>query len=88
MIAEDQTRRTLVPFVPSWCPLTHAVFVHLPLTILTGFPISRSEGQPSGADALFVKGTEILNLPDQLKALLKRRPKTEPAKNSQQRRSV
>ena len=58
------------------------------IAILTAFPISRSEWQPSGADALFVKGTEILNLPDQLKALLKRRPKTEPAKNSQQRRSV
>jgi DNA-binding response OmpR family regulator len=40
------------------------------IAILTAFPISRSEWLPSGADALFVKGLDLISLPDKLRALI------------------
>ena len=39
------------------------------IAILTAFPISPSEWRPSGADALLVKGTSVLSLPDTLRSL-------------------
>lgn len=47
------------------------------IVILTAFPISPAEWRPSGADALIVKGTDVMNLPDKLRALVKLRPKRE-----------
>jgi DNA-binding response OmpR family regulator len=47
------------------------------IAILTAFPISSSDWRPSGADALLVKGQDILNLPNKLHALVKQRPEAE-----------
>src|SRR5919109_5115600 len=47
------------------------------IAILTAFPISSAEWRPSGADALMVKGSEIMSLPEKLRSLLKVRPKSE-----------
>jgi CheY-like chemotaxis protein len=47
------------------------------IAILTAFPISPSEWRPSGADALMVKGADIISLPDKLLNLLKARPRSE-----------
>jgi DNA-binding response OmpR family regulator len=47
------------------------------IAILTAFPISSSDWRPSGADALLVKGHDILNLPKKLHALVKQRPEAE-----------
>src|SRR5437868_15057700 len=41
------------------------------IAILTAYPISPAEWKPSGADALFVKGSDLINLPEKLKLLLK-----------------
>ncbi|HWC18606.1 MAG TPA: response regulator [Terriglobales bacterium] len=49
------------------------------IAILTAFPISPAEWRPCGADALIVKGTDIINLPDKLRALAQLRPKSEVA---------
>ncbi len=43
------------------------------IAILTAFPISPGEWRPSGADALMVKGADIISLPDKLLNLLKAR---------------
>lgn len=43
------------------------------IAILTAHPISPAEWKPSGADALFIKGTDLINLPDKLAALIKQR---------------
>jgi len=43
------------------------------IAILTAYPISPAEWKPSGADALFVKGSEVMNLPDKVKAIIKQR---------------
>jgi DNA-binding response OmpR family regulator len=56
------------------------------IAILTAFPISSSDWRPSGADALLVKGQDILSLPDKLRALVKQRPQGESIVN--QRRSA
>ena len=47
------------------------------IAILTAFPISPTEWRPSGADALMVKGADIMNLPDKLLNLLKAKPRPE-----------
>jgi len=47
------------------------------IAILTAFPISPGEWRPSGADALMVKGADIMSLPDKLLNLLKARPQSE-----------
>jgi CheY-like chemotaxis protein len=47
------------------------------IAILTAFPISAAEWRPSGADALIVKGTNIMNLPDKLHSLIKMQPRSE-----------
>ena len=47
------------------------------IAILTAFPISPSEWRPSGADALMVKGADIMNLPDKLLNLLRAKPRCE-----------
>ncbi|MBV9075593.1 MAG: response regulator [Acidobacteria bacterium] len=47
------------------------------VAILTAFPISPSEWRPSGADALLVKGSDILRLPETLQALMKAPPQKE-----------
>lgn len=47
------------------------------IAILTAFPISSTEWRPSGADALMVKGADIMNLPDKLLKLLKAKPRCE-----------
>ena len=52
------------------------------IAILTAFPISPSEWRPSGADALIVKGTNIMNLADKLRSLVKLRPRSERASNA------
>ena len=58
------------------------------IAILTAYPISPAEWKPSGADALFVKGTELMNLPEKLKALIKQRAKKEAASETFLPRSV
>jgi len=55
------------------------------IAILTAFPISPAEWRPSGADALLVKGADILSLPDKLHSLMKQRPQPELAANPQRR---
>lgn len=40
------------------------------IVVLTAFPVPPSEWQAAGADALYMKGTNTLSLPDQLKGLL------------------
>ena len=47
------------------------------IAILTAFPMSPTEWRPSGADALMVKGADILSLPDKLLSLLKAKPRSE-----------
>jgi len=47
------------------------------IVILTAFPIPSSDWRPSGADALLVKGADILNLPEKLQTLVKQRPRTQ-----------
>lgn len=44
------------------------------IAILTAFPMSPTEWRPSGADALMVKGAEIMSLPNKLLSLLKTKP--------------
>jgi len=58
------------------------------LAILTAHPISPAEWKPSGADALFIKGSEVMNLPDRLKALIKQRAQRETSTEPLLRRSV
>ena len=41
------------------------------IAILTAFPISSSQWKPSGADALLIKGSEVLRLPEMLLSLRK-----------------
>jgi len=41
------------------------------IAILTAFPISASEWRPSGADAMLVKGSDLLSLPNTLRSLSK-----------------
>ena len=43
------------------------------IAILTAFPISPAEWRPSGADALLIKGMDVLDLPRKLQALIKSR---------------
>jgi CheY-like chemotaxis protein len=47
------------------------------VAILTAFPIPSSDWRSSGADALLVKGTNIMDLPQKLQSLLKLRPQRE-----------
>jgi hypothetical protein len=58
------------------------------IAILTAFPISPAEWKPSGADALFVKGMELMNLPERLKTLIKQRAKRADGSESFLPRSV
>ena len=44
------------------------------IAILTAFPMSPTEWRPSGADALMVKGADLLSLPTKLLSLLKAKP--------------
>jgi CheY-like chemotaxis protein len=41
------------------------------IVILTAFPIPASQWRAAGADALIVKGTDMLQLPERLRALMK-----------------
>lgn len=43
------------------------------IAILTAFPISPADWRPSGADALLIKGVDVLDLPGKLLTLLKTR---------------
>jgi CheY-like chemotaxis protein len=43
------------------------------IVILTAFPIPSSDWRASGADALLVKGADILDLPEKLQTLVKQR---------------
>lgn len=43
------------------------------IVVLTAYPVPLNEWQGAGADALYVKGSNTLSLPDQLKALLDQR---------------
>jgi len=58
------------------------------IAILTAYPISPAEWKPSGADALFVKGSDLINLPEKLKLLLKQRAQREAAAEPVLPRSV
>lgn len=49
------------------------------VVILTAFPLPPSDWRASGADALMVKGTDMLSIPDRLKKLLKKPATTEAA---------
>ena len=42
--------------------------------IITAFPIPSSDWKSSGADALLIKGADILDLPNKLSQILKQRP--------------
>ena len=57
------------------------------IAILTAFPMSPADWRPSGADALLVKGQDILSLPNKLHALIKQRPETEAIAKQQRRRA-
>ncbi len=46
------------------------------IAILTAFPMSPTEWRPSGADALMVKGADIMSLPEKLLSLRKAKPQT------------
>ncbi len=41
--------------------------------VVTAFPVPSSEWRKTGADALYVKGTSMMALPDQVKELLQQR---------------
>lgn len=58
------------------------------IAILTAHPISPAEWKPSGADALFIKGADLINLPDKLAALIKQRAQKASAAEPVLRRSV
>ena len=58
------------------------------IAILTAHPISPAEWKPSGADALFIKGSELISLPDKLIALIKQRVQREATVKPLLRRSV
>ena len=58
------------------------------IAILTAFPISPAEWKPSGADALFVKGSDLINLPERLNALIKQRAQRQTAAEPVLGRSV
>jgi CheY-like chemotaxis protein len=58
------------------------------IAILTAFPISPAEWRPSGADALFVKGSDLMSLPEKLTAMIKQRAKSETTAEPAFRRSV
>lgn len=45
------------------------------VAILTAFPIPASDWRSSGADALMVKGMDVLSVPQKLRALLQRSQK-------------
>ena len=47
------------------------------IAILTAFPIPSADWRSSGADALLVKGTDVMDLPKKLRSLLKLRPEGE-----------
>jgi CheY-like chemotaxis protein len=47
------------------------------IAILTAFPIPSADWRSSGADALLVKGTDVMDLPRKLQSLLKLRPQSE-----------
>src|SRR5215472_2032036 len=47
------------------------------IAILTAFPIPSADWRSSGADALMVKGTDVMDLPRKLQSLLKLRPQSE-----------
>lgn len=59
------------------------------VAILTAFPIPSADWRSSGADALLVKGTNIMDLPQKLQSLLKLRPqreeKSDPGKSARSR---
>lgn len=40
------------------------------IVVLTAFPVSTSEWKDAGADSLYIKGTNTLSLPEQIKELL------------------
>ena len=58
------------------------------IAILTAHPISPAEWKPSGADALFIKGADLISLPDRLAALIKQRAQKAEAAEPVLRRSV
>lgn len=43
------------------------------IAIVTAFPLAPAEWKDTGADALYIKGTETFRLPEQLAPLLKKR---------------
>lgn len=56
--------------------------------ILTAFPIPPSDWRASGADALLVKGADILDLPNKLWTILKQHSQRETARKSNVSRSA
>lgn len=58
------------------------------IAILTAFPIPSADWRSSGADALLVKGTDVMDLPRKLQSLLKLRPKSEDGSNSSQNKNA
>ena len=58
------------------------------IAILTAHPISPAEWKPSGADALFIKGADLINLPEKLAALIKQRAQKAAVPEPVLRRSV
>jgi CheY-like chemotaxis protein len=58
------------------------------IAILTAFPIPAHEWRPSGADALLIKGSDVLKLPETLLSLIRiQAQKESAAAKSQLRRS-
>lgn len=58
------------------------------IAILTAFPIPSADWRSSGADALLVKGTDVMDLPRKLQSLLKLRPQSEDKPNVNQGKSA
>ena len=56
--------------------------------ILTAFPIPSSDWRPSGADALLVKGADILDLPNKLQDIFKQHAQRETQQSSDMTRSA
>jgi len=54
------------------------------IAILTAFPIPSADWRSSGADALLVKSTDVMDLPRKLQSLLKLKPQSEDGSNSSQ----
>ncbi len=55
--------------------------------VVTAFPVPPAEWRKSGADALYVKGSSMMGLPEQIKQLLEQNPRVEHGSSAALRRT-